>query len=339
MSSDPSDGRNPDELFENYANIARRAVFRALPTGEAHRYLYDLLPDYLLRPSKYLRPVLCLAACCAFGGSVEMALPAAVAFELIHTAFLIHDDIQDDSVQRRGKPSLNELYGVPLALNIGDMFVCLATQEFLRAAERLRPSPRRTVIDEFRRMVTETIEGQSMELGWQYDDILDVTTADYLHMAMKKTSWYSMIEPLYIGAIIGSGGVTHLDRFIHVGGHLGAMFQIANDLAGFDNPDHDDIREGKRTLLLIYFLSRASKADRRRAADSLALPRSERCPEDVDWLHDRIVACGGVEFARNCLDAMTDAALQESERAFGSLPASPDRSLLLSLTTSLRDGG
>src|SRR5512142_1886911 len=80
-------------LFEELQDRALRAVMLALPSDEPRRYLYDLLPSYPLRTGKGLRPVLCLASCAAFGGAYEDALPLAAALELIHNAFLIHDDI------------------------------------------------------------------------------------------------------------------------------------------------------------------------------------------------------------------------------------------------------
>ena len=82
--------------------------------------LSDLVTDYPLRPSKGIRPALCLATCRAYGGSSDDAIGAAVAIELLHNAFLVHDDICDDAHKRRGRESLHVRYGVPRALIAGD---------------------------------------------------------------------------------------------------------------------------------------------------------------------------------------------------------------------------
>jgi len=328
------------ELFDRYGARTHRAVLRAIPSGEPHRYLYDLLPIYLLRPSKYLRPVLCLAACAAFGGIAEDAMPVAVALELIHTAFLVHDDIQDQSPYRRGGPALPVSYGTPLALNVGDMLASLASDQLIAAVERLPEPVAAEVLHEYQRVVRQTIEGQAMELGWQHDNTPDVTTADYLNMVMKKTSWYSTIAPLRLGALIGSDGDADLGPLTRYGAYLGTMFQIANDLAGIGVPGHggEDIREGKRTLPLIHLLDHGSRSDRQRLLAFLDLPRHQQRREDINWVADTLYASGSVDFGRSCLRAMTDIARDQSRPACAELPPSPDRDLLLAMPSILLSG-
>ncbi len=122
--------------------MAHRSVMHSLPGGEPRRYLYDLLTEYPTRSGKGLRPVLCMASCAAFGGSFDAALPFATALELLHTAFLVHDDIQDGSSLRRGRPALHVEHGVPLALNAGDALAALAGAGAVRAARRRLPYSR-----------------------------------------------------------------------------------------------------------------------------------------------------------------------------------------------------
>lgn len=328
------------ELFDHYGARAHRAVLRAIPSGEPHRYLYDLLPVYPLRPSKCLRPVLCLAACAAFGGVIDDAMAVAVALELTHTAFLVHDDIQDQSPHRRGGPALHVSYGTPLALNVGDMLASLAGDHLIAAAERLPATVAEEILHEYQRIVRQTIEGQAMELGWQHDNAPDVTTTDYLRMVMKKTSWYSTIVPLRLGALIGSDGDADLGPLTSFGAYLGAMFQIANDLAGIGVPGHggDDIREGKRTLPLIHLLNHGPRSDRQRLLAFLDLPRHQQRREDIDWVADALYASGSIDFGRSCLRAMTDVAHQHGVAACADLSPSPNRDLLLALPSILLHG-
>ncbi len=192
--------------YHYLADLTRRALADTLPMREPWRPLYELLPSFVSRPAKTLRPVLCLATCGAFGGTVDDALPVAVAFELIHNAFLVHDDIEDDSDTRRGGPSLHVEHGVPLALNAGDALSTLAMDSVVAGAQQLGGRLGLAVVAEFERLVLETVEGQAIELGWERDGATELSVDDYLDMIMKKTSWYTTIQPVRIGALIGSRG-------------------------------------------------------------------------------------------------------------------------------------
>src|SRR5271163_4836873 len=113
-------------MLREYGDLTRAALTRYLPSREPRRYLYDLLSDYPQRGGKMMRPSICIAAARLFGAPLDDAMRTAVAIELLHNALLIHDDIEDGSEQRRGRPTLHRLHGMPLALNAGDM-LALAT--------------------------------------------------------------------------------------------------------------------------------------------------------------------------------------------------------------------
>ena len=99
-----------------------------IPDGEPHRWLYRVARAYPSLPGKAIRPALCVATSRAFAGRDEDILPVAVAIELLHNAFLVHDDIVDGSELRRGRPTLCAEYGLGLALNAGDALAVLANQ-------------------------------------------------------------------------------------------------------------------------------------------------------------------------------------------------------------------
>src|SRR5690348_5202198 len=114
-----------DRLAE-YGGLVRDALIQRLPEGEPSAYLYQPIRDFCVRSGKGLRPALLLASCRGFGGRIEDALTSAVALELLHDAFLIHDDIQDQSESRRGVPCFHAQLGVPLAINAGDAMLACA---------------------------------------------------------------------------------------------------------------------------------------------------------------------------------------------------------------------
>src|SRR5215831_12233791 len=119
-------GKLVSSLLREYGEATRSILFDYLPAADPRRYLYDLVADYPRRGGRAFRPSLCIATARAFGTPMEIALRTAVSIELIHNAMLIHDDIEDESEQRRGKPTMHVTHGVPMAINAGDMLSLLA---------------------------------------------------------------------------------------------------------------------------------------------------------------------------------------------------------------------
>lgn len=264
---------------------ARAELLSSLPTGEPRDYLYDLLPSYPERSGKGLRPLLCLAACETYGGSADAAMPFAVAIELMHNSFLVHDDIQDGSMRRRGKPALHVEHGVPLALNTGDALALAANSVLVRAARTLGSGVAAVLFDMWERTMLETLEGQALDLGWQRDNVDRLALDDYLAMAGKKTAWYTTILPMAVGTLVGSGRTSCADQSFRFGWMLGLLFQVANDIAGLDAPcGEGDIEEGKRTILMVHLLSSLQGDDRAELVRIMGTSRCHRGPREVAWV-------------------------------------------------------
>src|SRR5262249_165375 len=160
--------------------------------------LYDLLADYPFREGKGLRPAICFAACRAVGGRTAQALLSGTALELFHNAFLVHDDVEDGSQFRRGKVTLFESHGVPVAVNVGDATNVLALDLLLGNTTSIGVRKALLIFREVERMARESVEGQAIELGWIAEGRFDLGDRDYVRMAYKKTCWYTVIAPLRI---------------------------------------------------------------------------------------------------------------------------------------------
>ena len=332
--------RAPDvvrETLEEYGALVRARLSDYFPKREPARWLYDLLPDYPDRGGKMMRPSLCIAAARAFGASIDDAVGSAVAIELLHNALLIHDDIEDESEERRGRPALNVLHGVPLALNVGDALALASLRPLVENIDRIGPRLAGAVFAETERMAWETVEGQAMELGWRRDNSADVGDTDYLTMVLKKTCWLATIHPLRVGALIATRGAADLDPLIRFGFLLGAAFQIQDDILNLE-PDatygkelDGDLYEGKRTLMLIHVARCMDEAERRRLAAFLALDRRARAPSEVAWIRDLMERHGSIARARGVAHGLAGAALCEFNAVFGALPDSRDKSFIQGL--------
>ena len=199
-----------------------------------------------------------------------------MAIELLHNAFLVHDDIADGSEMRRGRPTLAATHGMSAALNAGDGLAIVAGQVLRRATRRLDRDLADLVWGEFDTMAMRTLEGQATEVGWQLDNVEDVGPEDYLNLIMHKTCWYTTIHPLRVGAMVGSRGTAELAPLVRFGFHFGAAFQIRDDLLNLVGDEQmygkeilGDLFEGKRTLPLVHLLSTATGADRALVRDYL----------------------------------------------------------------------
>jgi geranylgeranyl diphosphate synthase, type II len=319
-------------------------ILQAVPDREPRKHLYDLVRGQLSREGKGIRPALCLATCRAFGGSAERALPSAAAIELLHNAFLVHDDIEDSSDYRRDRPTLHRQYGVPLAVNVGDAMNAMSVRLLKQNLSHLGPELSARIFDEFDHMAIETIEGQAMELGWIRDNDCSTSEEDYLLMVLKKTGWYSFIHPARIGALVARPDRTDLDAFNRFGYFLGTAFQIQDDVLNLTGDPRrygkeigGDLLEGKRTLILGHLLRSSGAHDRSRLKAFLAKPRTQRLPREVAWIQELLRSHGSIDYARKAAREFADGARREFDTAYATASPGGDLDFVRSLVDYMLD--
>lgn len=326
-------------MLREYGELTRAALAKYLPSREPRRFLYDLLSDYPQRGGKMMRPSMCIAAARMFGAPLENAMNTAVAIEMLHNALLIHDDIEDGSEKRRGRPTLHMLHGVPLALNAGDTLTLLCLRPLLDNRLRIGERLALRIIEEAERMAQESAEGQAIELGWRRYNTTEIGDADYLGMVLKKTCWLATIFPIRVGALIGSHDSVELDAFLRYGFFLGAAFQIQDDLLnlvadeGYGKELNGDLWEGKRTLILIHAMSQSTSSERVRLSKLLRRPREERTLSEVGWTRKLIDKYESIEYARKIAQGLAGAALHEYSLLSAGLPDSRDKDFLERIVT------
>jgi geranylgeranyl diphosphate synthase type II len=311
------------------------AVAACLPEGGPRDSLYGPLSDFVGRAGKAIRPALCIAAARAHGSTTERALPSSVALELLHNAFLVHDDVEDGSISRRGLPTMHAEHGVPIAINVGDGLAAMALQPLTQNVGLLGSSMHNRVMAEFNDLLRMTIEGQAIELGWRANDVVDLTSQDYLEMVALKTCAYTTIFPLRIGALIGSWGRADLSLVTRFGLHLGTAFQITDDVLNLTGSEDlygkeidGDIAEGKRTLMLIHLLSTVAGVERGFLTGFLEGERGSRSLDDIARVRALMDRQGSIQYAQEYASALAEQAASAFGRAFGGLPDSPDRRFL-----------
>jgi geranylgeranyl diphosphate synthase type I len=209
---------------------------------------------------KRIRPLLCLLACGAVGGDPRMALPAAAGLELLHNFSLIHDDIEDNSPNRRNRPTVWTLFGMPQACNSGDGMFSLAHLAFHRLRGTGVPE---TIVLDVLELFDETCvaltEGQYLDMA--FESRLDVTLAEYFRMIAAKTGALLAASP-QIGSVVAGASAEQARLYRAFGAALGRAFQLQDDLLGIWGDEAvtgksaaSDILSKKKTLPIIYALA------------------------------------------------------------------------------------
>lgn len=325
-------------MLASYGAETLKGIHHYIPDKEPRTYLYNLMAEYPRRGGKGFRPGLCIATCKAFGGNQEDASNTAVCLELLHNAFLIHDDVEDESFFRRNKPTLHQSTNNAIAINVGDAMQVLGLYPLFNNRKILGDKLAMQIYLEVQQMVTESVEGQAMELGWRKDNTSHLTEADYLRMILKKTCWYTCMHPIRIGAIIGTRGRINPDKFDRLGYFMGTSFQIQDDVLNliadvekYGKEIAGDILEGKRTLMLIHLMENCSTDELRKISKFLSVSIRERSEAEALEILELMHKYKSITYAKKTAQYLAGAALKEFYTLFSHLPDSEDKTLIESI--------
>ncbi|MHC1585692.1 MAG: polyprenyl synthetase family protein [Candidatus Syntropharchaeia archaeon] len=286
------------KFFEEYKKLVDESYPKYFD-GRKPELQYKPLKEFIERGGKRLRPILCLLSCEFFGGKKEDALPTAVALEFFHNFTLIHDDIEDNSLLRRGEPTLHIKYGIPLAINAGDGLHALS-YGILRENRKILGIERAWRIFEiFNEMNIELVEGQSMDIEFKMDRRMDEET--FIELIRKKTSALFSASAR-CGAIAGGAKENDVEKIGKVWEYVGIAFQIQDDILDvigkeekFGKKIGEDISEGKPTLLLIHCLKKCKNEERKKIEEAMDSEYDEKTVREVIDLFKRY---GCIEYAR-----------------------------------------
>lgn len=269
------------------ARLIRQAMGEAFPTVEARVARFYHMQEYHLGwrderlqpatadPGKLIRPQLVLLACQAAGGEPQQALPLAAGVQLLHDFTLIHDDIEDNSATRRGRPTVWSLWGVAQGINVGDAMFVIAHLAIHRLADAGVPAERALrVLRRFDEIILQVCEGQYLDLSYEGD--LTITPEDYLAMIGRKTAAL-IAGACELGALVAGAAPDTAATLADFGRSMGLAFQIEDDLLGIwglpevtGKPAAADLYRRKVSLPVVHAL--ATSADRATLASLYARP-------------------------------------------------------------------
>ena len=259
-----------------------------------------------ITPGKRVRPLLVLLSTFAAGGEWENALPAAAAVELVHNFSLIHDDIQDSSDLRRGRPAVWKIWGMPQAINTGDAMFALAHLATLRLTEATSSE---IAIDSSHLLLATCLEltkGQFLDM--QYEDRIDLTIDDYWPMVRGKTAAL-LAACTELGAIIAGTSAATRMAFRNFGQSLGFAFQSHDDYLGIwgdaaltGKSSESDLITGKKSLPVLYGLTLKGQFAKRWSDGPIT-------PEEVPALADQLEREGALGYTQESTARYTQQAL------------------------------
>lgn len=294
-----------DDL-KRFEKVFRDAMRSRIP-------LLDKVTNYITRSKgKQMRPMFVLLSASIAGQINESTYRAATLIELLHTATLVHDDVVDDSNERRGFFSINALWKNKIAVLVGDyllsqgMMLSLENNDF----ELLR------IVSQ---AVKEMSEGELLQI--EKARRLDVEESVYFDIIQKKTA--SLIASCCaVGAASTGADSEMINKMKIFGTYVGIAFQIKDDIFDFEDsrqigkPTGIDIKERKMTLPLIYLLNNSSKSDKRTIINLVKNHHDN--PRKVKEVVEMVRGSGGIEYATQKMQENIDLALRQLD----DLPAS-----------------
>ncbi len=298
-------------------------------------FFWKTISDYPNRQGKYVRGALIMLACEAMGVDEKKAALTAAAMQASEDWILIHDDLEDGSLERRGKPALHKIYSMGQTINAGDA-LHIIMWKMLRDNEKvLGPEKTFAVMDEMDRMLMRTTLGQSVEMKWIEENKLDLTDKDVFFVIGGKTTYYTICGPLRLGGIIAGMDEKQLDTLFEFGGPLGQCFQIRDDLLditsdfeGLKKQVGNDIFEGKRTLMLAHLLKNAKRKDLEKVKEILEKSREEKTEDEVKFIIEKMHEYGSIKYAEQKAEELKNQALKAFEEKLGFLSHEPGRAKL-----------
>jgi geranylgeranyl diphosphate synthase type I len=299
--------------------------------GDDDKKLMLAVRHYPSAGGKRLRPVLAEVIAQAVGQAGDKAVPFACSLEIIHNFTLVHDDVMDNDSMRRGRPAVHVLFDVPTAIIAGDALFARAF-EVLSETE-VPPQHMKRLL----RMTAHTVwliaEGQQEDMDFEQIPAAQLAMDDYMGMIYKKTAvlFECAAEG---GALIAGGTEEQVNSMKEYARLLGMGFQVWDDILALTGdeqklgkPVGNDIRNGKRTLIVLHALHSLKENDPRRRTLLKALGNDDATAEEIAAAIKALQDCGAIDHARQTAVDYAEKAKKELE----CLPPSKEREFLSGL--------
>lgn len=323
--------KSVQEILDEYKGEVEAELERHLPRDGEPKEFYASVWELIHRGGKRFRPAFTFLACECVGGRRQDAIEAAAAVELLHNMTLVHDDIEDESELRRGKPCIHKIYGVPTAINAGD---AMLIKVFEIANSSKIPLDRRNVlVSRVAKRAYEITWGQAFEFSMWKRKVF--TEEEVIRLLRNKTGALTRLST-ESGAISGGGSQEQLDALGEFGETIGVAFQIVDDVLNLTGDEKEygkeiggDIREGKKTIMAAHVLKTANSQDRK--TFNLLLGKSRISKSEIRRAIGLYNKYDSIQYAKSKANLYLETARKE----LGRLPSNQARDSLETLSKFL----
>ena len=315
-----------EKILEEKAPIIDKVIERYIPrkydkdslvfTLGPPRYEYNLealnkaisepIWEFLDRGGKRWRPTLFILVCEALGKDPEELLDFAIIPEVVHNGLLMIDDIEDSSESRRGKPCTYKLFGLDIAINVGNEMFYLPLLTLMKNKDKLPPDKVNKIYEIYVQEMINVGFGQAMDIAWHRGlaNADEVSEKEYMQMCAYKTGTIARMSTK-IAAVLADASDDAIEKIGRFAESIGVAFQIQDDILDLVSEEFaemkgglgQDITEGKRTLMVIHTLEKAEPKDRKRLLEILDMHTTDQ------KLRDEAIKIirnyGSIEYAKN----------------------------------------
>ncbi len=284
------------------------------------RAILDPIWEFLDRGGKRWRPVLFLLVNEALGGDPKQVEDFCIIPELIHEGTIIVDDIEDRGELRRGKPCLHLIFGEDVAINVGNFLYFLPLIVFRKKRDLFPPEIYLKAYETYIQEMINVSVGQGTDIYWHQGKAKEITEEEYLQMCANKTGCLARMAAK-LAAIFAGASDEVVEKVGNVAEALGVGFQIQDDVLDVTLKDEkrekfgkafgNDIKEGKRSLMVIYTLQHATEGDRKRLLEIL-----DKHTDDVEEKLEAIAILekyGAIEYAKRRARELVTQAWSQAE--------------------------
>ena len=307
-----------EKVLKEKGGLIDKELERVLPKRSGDN-LYEAVWYHLNTGGKRVRPALALMACDSLGGESKNALPFAAACELLHNWLLIHDDIEDGDEVRRSQPTVWKKYGVSHAINVGDLMAHKVLELVLETKSKgVDEETVFALTGLIVKTAIHTAEGQAQDMNMGRSR--DADEKEYMEMVMNKTGYY-LTAPIIGGAMIGGAGKKDIERIVEFGRNAGPAYQIADDILDLTegkgrNDIARDVKEGKRTIMVIHCLSKCTPGEKKVILDMLDKPAAAKTKDDINFVLAMLERYRSIEYARGRAEEL----MEKAKKAIKPLP-------------------
>jgi len=291
------------------------------------------LKDFVIRGGKRLRPILFIISYnCFKPNDEERAIKASISLELLHNFLLIHDDVIDNSDTRHNGATIHKHYettyknkytdsqkfGESMAIIAGDMLFAYSN---MIIAQSDFPNERKIgIFSRFNQTLIDTAYGECLDIIGGHKDISEVKKDYVERINVYKTAKYTFENPLIAGAILAGADKESQNALSEFGINMGIAFQIQDDILGLfgteeklGKPIDSDIKEGKKTIIMLHALEKCDKDQKKRLISILG--KKDCSEEDIELIRKIVIDTGSLKFAKDLAETHINKATEGIDKS------------------------